>query len=504
MPSLFKKSPLQKRQLPPRESFVLIRARTDTSFPNYVVVVATLLYMVLLCASLLCRLVVLIFNGTAATVWNAFLQTWPHVLLGFAGVPANSNDLRITLVSLWMLLWFFFLFVLRFTIRVARDLYGLCRASWMQRSGNAPIAARKHFLISHAPWLSQNITDAPSPTALLDLLQQGNDWSHVLAEILEQAPQEKRPPVIVFISVSEHLTVSIIGQDGKQEPVEFDNPSWKAVLAFFAFKRKGEWVPRKTAQGQIYGAEGGKLLDLHTSRINEKVNEVATNAGFLDELEFEEKQGKLDLFEHDKKQHLWRLSPRCEVEIFSDLTALHEQILAAQAGQMTLSRNVLRTRCYQVLMRYGKGLLAPYQKPHQIWPWLREAYITYREQFIRILDYAALCEWQASQEHVHSDLAECQDAIWHSARFSGRSALVALEFASRLDAGEPALIRSLEGYYLLKDIDAAGNIYQAYVERMHERDSRWTPSLKIREIWPEVTQLHSKERGDEKRKRYER
>ena len=492
MLSLFKKSPLQKRQLPPRESFILIRARTDTSLLNYLVVVISLVYIVILCASLLCGLVVLIFNGTASTVWNAFLQIWPHVLLGFAGMPENRNDLRVTLVCLWVLLWFFFLFLLWFAIKLTRDLYGLCRTSWMQRSGNAPIAVRKHFRISHAPWLSQSITDAPSPTALLDLLQQENDWSHVLAEILEQAPQEKRPPVTVFISVSEHLTVSIIGQDGKQEPVEFDNPSWKAILAFFAFKRKGEWVPRKTAQSQIYGAEGGKLFDLHTSRLNEKVNKMATDAGFLDELECEEEPGKLDLFEHEKKHHLWRLSPRCEVEIFSDLTALHEQVLAAQAGQMTLSRTVLRTRCYQVMQRYGQGLLAPYQKPHQIWPWLREAYITYREQFICILEYAALCEWQASQEHIHSDLAECQDAIWHSARFSGFSALVALGIVSRLDAGEPGLIRSLERYYLLKEIDAAGNMYQMYAERMNERDSRWTPSLKIQEIWPEVTQLHGR------------
>ncbi len=98
-------------------------------------------------------------------------------------------------------------------------------------------------------------------------MKSANDWSHVLAEILEQAPQEKRPPVTVFISVSEHLTVSIIGQDGKQEPVKFDNPSRKAILAFFAFKSKGEWVPRKMAQSQIYGAEGGKLFDLHTSRL---------------------------------------------------------------------------------------------------------------------------------------------------------------------------------------------------------------------------------------------
>ena len=192
-----------------------------------------------------------------------------------------------------------------------------------------------------------------------------------------------------------------------------------------------------------------------------------------------EEPGKLDLFEHDKKHHLWRLSPRCEVEIFSDLTALHEQVLAAEAGQMTLSRTVLRTRCYQVMQRYGQGLLAPYQKPHQIWPWLREAYITYREQFICISSMRH-CVSGKRPRNTSTQTLQNVRTRWHSARFSGFSALVALGIVSRLDAGEPALIRSLERYYLLKAIDAAGSMYQMYAERMNERDSRWTPSLKFR------------------------
>src|SRR6266487_4636803 len=168
------------------------------------------------------------------------------------------------------------------------------------------------------------------------------------------------PSCTILISLSDHLTISIMSQDGKQETTQFKNNSWVAILVFFALHNKGEWIPRDTVVKNVYGAENGHLLALHTSRINAQVNQVAEDAGFLDEQEFEENVGKLDLFEQDENdpRHLWRLSPRCEIEIFSDLTALYEQILAAQAGQVPLHRDALRRSCHQIMERYGKGLLA--------------------------------------------------------------------------------------------------------------------------------------------------
>ena len=500
MQQLFKNA-FKKRQQPPREFLALVRAHTNVSFLAHVESLCLLLVVICACISIVCELLSLCLQGIPIKIWNAFLQSWPQVLLGLIGQSAGDRySQRVTAIYLWIALWLFLAVLILLIRRFTRDFQGLRKAARAQASGEPAINVSDYMRVSSASWLYPQVMDAPSPTALLDLLQQGHDWSQPLADVLQNAPEEKRPPVTLLISLSDHLTISIMSQDGKQETTHFKNASWVAIIAFFALHNKGEWIPRDKVVRNVYGAENGHLLALHTSRINAQVNQVAEDAGFLDEQEFEENVGKLDLFEQDENdpRHLWRLSPRCEIEIFSDLTALYEQILAAQAGQVPLHRDALRRSCHQIMERYGKGLLAEHQENHRIWSWLRDAYITYRDQLLCILEYAASCEWQVAQAQAHSDVADCQEATWYSARFSGWSALIALGIVSRPDAGEPSLIRCLERYYLLKDIDAAGNIYQAYAERMLERDYRWTPRLKILDTWPEVTRWQPKKKRSQK------
>jgi|SRR6266487_293056 len=494
----FFKNVFKKRQ-PPRKLLALVRADVDVSFIAHVQSLCFLLVVICAGISMVCELLSLCLQGIPIKIWNAFLQSWPQVLLVLIGHPASGKDSqRVTAIYLWITLWIFLIFLLWLIRRFARDFQGLRKAAGEQGSGEPGMNVSEYMRVSPASWLYPQVIDVPSPTALLDILQQGQDWSQSIAEVLQNAPEEKRPPVTILISLSDHLTISIMNHDGKQETTQFKNNFWNAALTFFAMQNKGEWVPRETADKKIYGAEHGDLLALHTSRINAQVNRVAEDAGFLDEPEGE--NGKLDLFEHDEKdpRHLWRLSPHCEVEIFSDLTALYEQVLAAQAGQTPLPRDVLRRSCHQIMERYGKGLLANHQEPHRIWSWLRDAYITYRDQLLCILEYAASCEWQVAQAQAHDDVAQCQEATWYSARFSGWSALIALGIVSRPDVGEPSLIRCLERYYLLKDIDAAGSVYQAYVERMLARDSRWTPRLKVLDTWPEVTRWQPKKKRSQK------
>ncbi len=497
----FFKNAFKKRRQPPGKLFALVSADVDVSFIAHVQSLCLLLVVICAGLSMVCELLSLCLEGIPIKIWHAFLQSWPQVLLVLIGRPASGTySQRVNAVYLWITLWLFLIFLCWLIRRFARDFQGLRKAARAQTPGEPTVNVSEYMRVSPASWLYPQLIDAPSPTALLDLLQQGQDWSQHIAEVLQNAPEEKRPPITILISLSDHLTISIMSQDGKQETMQFKNNSWVAILAFFALHNKGEWIPRDTVVKHVYGAENGHLLALHTSRINAQVNQVAEDAGFLDEQAFEETGGKLDLFEQDESdpRHLWRLSPRCEVEIFSDLTSLYEQVLVAQTGQVPLHRDALRGRCHQILERYGKGLLAEHQEKHRIWSWLRDAYITYRDQLLCILEYAASCEWQVAQAQAHSDIEECQEATWYSARFSGRSSLIALGIVSRPDAGEPSLLRCLERYYLLKDIDAAGSIYQAYAERMLERDSRWTPRLKILETWPEVTRWQSKKKQSQK------
>ena len=282
------KNTFKERQRPPRESLAFVRARQDVSVSAHVLSLCLVLTFSYYCIAMASELLLLSLQGIPIKIGNILLHYWPQFLLALIGQPiSDQSSLKIGAVYLWIMLWLFMACLIWMLRKYVRDFRGLRKAARAKEYGEPVINVSDYLRVSSPVWLSPQVITVHSPTALLDELQQTQEWSEHLAEILQRAPEEKRPPVTILISLSDHLTVSIMSQDGKQETIEFKNPSWNAVLAFFALQNKGEWLPRKTAENKIYGAEHGDLLALHTSRINAQVNRMAEDAGFFDEPEFE-------------------------------------------------------------------------------------------------------------------------------------------------------------------------------------------------------------------------
>ena len=189
--------------------------------------------------------------------------------------------------------------------RFIKEFCGLLAYVHRQKTGSEPLSVREYIHCSSAPWLYPEMIEASSPTTVLDILQDHEStsecWSKELALYLEEKQREPPPAISMLISISEKVTISLIGQDGKRETVGFTHPQQAALIAFFAVQRRGMWIPRRHVIKQVYGAKGGHLFALHTSRIHAAINQVARDAGFLSQEDSEAGQQaeKLKLFEFD-------------------------------------------------------------------------------------------------------------------------------------------------------------------------------------------------------------
>jgi len=437
----------------------------------------------------------LCLSGLPIKLWKASSQSWPQFLLQFISQAPDAPHLdRVMFMDV-----FFFLLLMTggaclLARRSIKELRGLLTCVRQQTSGSQTLSVREYIHCSSPPWLYPEIIEAPSPTTVLDILQDhvstSEAWSMELATYLEEKQREPPPAVSMLISISEKVTISFIGQDGKRETMYFTHPQQAALIAFFAVQRRGMWISRRHVIKQVYGAKGGHLFALHTSRIHAAINGVARDAGFLSQEEGEagQQSEKLKLFEFDDggQEHVWRRVVSCEVEVFGDLNAFYERIKDAEDTHRVPGQEESRRACHQVMQNYGRGYLAEHQAPKTMWPWARDSYIEYRDKCLFCLKYGAQREWEAAQNQRGNDRYE---AIRQSALFYGWLAVVASGIVPipHIEEAEEALCKSLKLYYLIKDIAAARAIFHAYSQQTKSKDSRWKPKLKMTEIWPEAT-----------------
>jgi hypothetical protein len=500
---------LMRRQNPERESVLLVRTRHATDWFAHFLSFGQALIAVL--AIVTCILAILAFclSDLLIKLWKAWVGAWPQFLLQFLGQAPDARHIhQVILIDVFFCILLLTGGAYLLTKRAIKELRGLLASARQQAPGSTPFSIREYVRFSSAPWLLPQVIEAPSLTTVLDILQDHEStseaWSRELARFLEERQQEPPPAISMLVSLSEQVTVSLIGQDGKQESLHFPHPQQAALVAFFALQPRGTWIPRQKVIKQVYGAEGAHLFALHISRIHAAINKVAREGGLLTENDEEtaQPQEKLKLFEYDEsaQDHLWRRVVSCEVEVFGELEAFYQRVKTAEENGTRLQQEELRSGCHQLMQMYGRGYLAEHQAPKTIWSWARDGYIEYRDKCLFLLKYTAEREWELAHRLQGNERYE---AIRQAALLPGWFALVANGIVPlpHIEQAEEALCRSLKLYCMLRDIAAAKAIYQAYAQQAKSRDARWRPKQKITEIWPEATAEESPDAGARKNAR---
>jgi len=352
----------------------------------------------------------------------------------------------------------------------------------------------------------------PSPTTVLDLVQDYESAHKPLREdiaaCIADAQEDPSAAIGIRISLAERLTVSLVGQDGKQETTALNTDSWSALVAYLALQPRGAWVSRKKLLKEAYGGTSAaeySLFRVHVGRINDFLTTVAMEAGLLSQgvTDTDGPVRKITLFEQaNDEQPVVRLLPACEVTVFPRLISLQERVTATKADAEhpdCFSREELNRRCSEALQSYGKGLLAEHQPFNRIWPWARESYSTYRDMCLFVLEYAAErnSAYAADQRLTDDEQAE---SMSQAAQCYGWYALVASGIIPKVGDGEQALQRCLTIYRDLIDRSAAEDVYQAYAEQMMQKDGWWKPSPETTHVWLEVTAQSDLGRRSRKRR----
>lgn len=486
---------LMRQHGPGRESILILRAQHTRDWFAYFWSVGQVVIAVLAVITCVLSILAICFSDVLPKMGKAVEQSWPQFLMQFLGQTPDASHVRQVL----LLDVFFLLLVMTggaylLAKRAIKELHGLLSSAHRQQPRSASFPVREYIRVFSAPWLYPQVIEAPSPTTVLDVLQDHQStseaWIRELEAYIEERQQESPPALSMLLSISDSVTISLVGQDGKRETISFTHPQQAALIAYFAMQPRGAWIPRGKVIKQVYGAKGAHLFALHVSRIHAAINQVAKDAGFLSREAGDTGQSseKLKLFEFDDSEqvHEWRRVVSCEVEVFGDLNAFYERLKAAEDTHTLVGQEETRRGCHQVMQTYGRGYLAEHQAPKSIWLWARDEYIAYRDKCLFILRYAAEREWEAAHTQQGDERYE---AIRQSALFYGWFALVANGIVPilHIEEAEEALCTSLKRYNMIRDVAAARAAFQAYAQQAKSKDDRWKPKLKITEIWPEAT-----------------
>jgi hypothetical protein len=486
---------IMHQQRPERESILILRAHHTSDWFAYFGSIGQVVVAVLAVITCVLSVLAICFSDLLLKMGKALWQSWPQFLMQFLGrAPDASRIHQVLLLDAFCILLVMTWGAYLLAKRTIKELRGLLSSAHRQQPRSTTFPVREYIRFSSAPWLYPQIIEAPSPTTILDILQdhQGTSeaWIRELEAYIEERQQESPPALSMLLSISDRVTISLVGQDGKRETIYFAHPQQAALIAYFAMQPRGAWIPRGKVIKQVYGAKGGHLFALHVSRIHAAINQAAKDAGFLSREEGDagQQSEKLKLFEFDDsvQDHVWRRVVSCEVEVFGDLNAFYDSLKAAEDTNTISGQEETWRGCHQVMQTYGRGYLAEHQAPKSIWLWARDGYIEYRDKCLFILRHVAEREWEAAHTQQGNERYE---AIRQSALYYGWFTLVAncIVPILHIEEAEEALCKSLKLYYMIKDIAAARAIFQAYAQQAKSKDARWKPKMKITEIWPEAT-----------------
>ena len=447
------------------------------------------------------------FTGIPMAQLEELLRQAPQQLLPASfSVPADTWSRIQVFFGLEAALLLTFCFVAVTQVKsILQDIRWYRALSRLPASELPPVSISEMMRITTPSSIEQIVVEEPSPTRVLDLVQQNHSLQikEVIATYtLDSIRKDEEAAVQAIIGLTKEVTITLKQRDGKQEIVSFRekgrHSGWPMLLSYLCQQPRGEWIHKDVLLTEVYGESGetkGSLLAMHRDRINEYIEAIAEEAGIPlpyngDELSL--------LFEQSGKY--WRLSPQCEVVSFEKLAALYEQVKAVEKGTASaesLAREDLIRRCDEVAIEYGKGYLAEhygqgYGAEHQgsigIWKWTRDPFIKYRSMWLYILDATAKrLRQHGEQTSITAD--ERGEFMRQVARCHGRSALATIGIMPVVERSARELRQCVALYRDLMDYPAAAEMLREYVDQLQQRPDFWKLPDDAQKIWDEATEL---------------
>lgn len=503
-------------------------------------------------------LIVTLLLFTLSTNFSTLLHFFSHVLhllvlSLFSHMPIPASQ-ALSVPLFYFLAGFLIAAVWLFSEgrRAVRELRGLWLLHRMTPEQQRAFALNKFLRISHPLWLSSSITYDPKPEDVLSVLrkqeQATEERTQAIASALapadapseEQEEQslerEAQPALSMLVSITHCLSFSLLGPDGKRMTMVLPTRS-ASLLGFFATRERGIWIAKDEAIDQLEISEAENAFAMQRHRTNMQIIGRARKEGLLptsehqgeaeerqeseqteapdeDETDAEDSatieeappdQAEINLFENQIEGQIssWRLTPRCNVEIFPFLTAFYRKVVEAQALPLSdqtasLDLEQLRLGCHRVMEEYGEGFLSDHMKKGYIWPWALPLYRHYRDQCLSILAYANQRE-RAYLETCQTD-REKSEVIEQIAQLYGWQALVGtgLDLKGRGGASEHDMARCLFYYGKVKQKSAARAIYRRYCALRARIEGYWEPGEALQRRIDEV--LASSGKGSRSRK----
>ena len=471
-------------------------------FALCMVCIAGLVWLVTLIGELLSQ-----FTGISIMQLEELLRQAPQQLLPASFAVPTDTWIRIQIfyeLEGVLLLTFFIMAVIQVKA-ILQDIRWYRAFSRLPASALPPVYISEMMRISTPSSIEQIVVEEPSPTQVLDLVQQQHslEIKQVIATYtLDRMRKDEEASVQAIIRLTKEVTMTLKQPDGKQETVTFRekgrHSGWPMLLSYLCQQPRGEWIHRDVLLTEVYGEAGetkSSLLAMHRDRINEYIEAVAEEAGIS--LPYDGDELSL-LFEQSGKY--WRLSPHCEVVRFEKLAALDEQLRAIEKGTTSaesLPIEDLIRRCDEVAIEYGKGYLAEhygqgYGAGHQgnvgIWKWARAPYLKYRGMWLYILEAAARrLRQHGEQAGVSAD--EQVEIRRQVARCHGRSALATIGMMPVVERSAGELRQCVALCRDLMDYTAAVDMLQEYVDQLQQRPDFWKLPNDAQKIWDEATEL---------------
>lgn len=391
------------------------------------------------------------------------------------------------------------------TKRAIRDVKGLLAYTLAKPDQPPSIPLSKHIEVSLPPWLqSSAVIDVPENA--LESLRQHIDvkelWLQNFMTVFHEQNIECPPPINMLISLRSDITISVLGHNNNTKTITITHEQTAAIVAFLAFRQKGKWIPRQEIVQQIYGNNDANITK-HTSRLNKPLNAAIQQVTGSAEQEEEdvanstpETRFLLIEYHEQAKEHFWRLSTQCSIEIYPELEALYRQLKSAkeQADGSFPRHDELFASCQRIMESYKKGLFAAYQKrhPQEYWHWATEYYTEYRDKCLFILDEAAKQAWDYA-EHNEQDPVARHTAIRHTAQLCTWILEVSLGTIPHLHYAQQAVSLSIELYRSISDLQSARKTFKTYAIYMLSHHNNWRPPDEVKNIWPKAIVMPKEE-----------
>jgi hypothetical protein len=462
---------------------------------------------------------------------------------GIPAPPAQQNG--VTYFWLLVLMFASVIWILFQTKRAIRDFRGLIRLHRMTPQERSKFALKEFLNISLPIWLSPSVSYEPTAKELLDVLREREQATEgqtqaIASTLADEADEdEESPSVSWLLTLTNCIELSIIDLRGKKVTVKFTS-ALASLLGFLATRPPEEWTLTSELYMQVYGARTGKgsVFRMQHLRIIDQIIKELQQAEMLPGIEanllaqnngqgtvvssdeedepgvtdqtsmentdvspHEEEERSvddtptdslkalrkaLDLFEQQVQgqRSLWRIAPKCTVEVFPGLRALYAKVMRAQAlpeDPSLLSLEELRQGYHRLIVEYGNvrdglGFLAMHMTKGYVWSWALSLYQEYREQCLAILSYAT--ERERAYLDILKTRGEKYDVVESIAQLYGWRALVAtgLDLKHKGIPSEEDMMRCLSYYEQIRKYSAARAIYQSYCELRHQIEPDYTPS----------------------------